>query len=118
MKTIHLLFLLLLPVLAFTQTEETQPSVDQQEDPIFKVVEEQPTFPGCENVKDQSKREKCASSELRKYLRDNLDYPPLALENGVEGYVVVNFIIEKDGSISNAEIVRDIGAGCGKELLR
>jgi protein TonB len=42
----------------------------------------------------------------------------LAKENGIEGRVILNFIVEKDGSLSDVRIVRDIGGGCGKEAVR
>ena len=48
----------------------------------------------------------------------NIRYPSIARENGVQGTVVVTFVIEKDGRVSNARVVRDIGAQCGQEALR
>jgi protein TonB len=47
-----------------------------------------------------------------------VQYPLLAREEGVEGRVIVQFVVEPDGTITNAEIVRDIGSGCGSEALR
>jgi protein TonB len=45
-------------------------------------------------------------------------YPAIARENGIQGRVVVQFVVEKDGKITDANVVRDIGAGCGEEALR
>ena len=47
-----------------------------------------------------------------------MNYPPIARENGVEGTVVIQFVVEKDGTIKDARTVRDIGAQCGAEALR
>ncbi|MEK7255733.1 MAG: energy transducer TonB, partial [Bacteroidota bacterium] len=85
---------------------------------IFIIVEDKPAFPGCENVVNKKEREICADTKLLQYLYGNIKYPTIARENGVEGTVVIRFVVEKDGSISAAQIVRDIGAGCGQEALR
>jgi TonB family protein len=53
-----------------------------------------------------------------RFLGANVKYPTIAKENGIQGMVVVGFIVEKDGSITNASIVKDIGGGCGTEAMR
>jgi protein TonB len=52
---------------------------------------------------------------MLEYIYKNLKYPAIARENGVEGQVVLQFVVDKDGSIADAKVVRDIGAGCGTE---
>ena len=94
------------------------PPPKEEEEEIFKVVEDQPAFPGCENVSDKAEKKKCAETKMLQFIYSNIKYPPIARENGVEGTVYVKFVVEKDGSISAPEIVRDIGAGCGDEALR
>jgi protein TonB len=86
-------FLCTLSFGAFAQSEV---SVD---DEVFVVVEEQAEFPG-------------GLDSMYAYIVKNLKYPELAKEKGIEGRVFVNFIIEKDGSISNVKILRGIGGGC------
>lgn len=56
--------------------------------------------------------------KLYKYLGKNIVYPTIARENNISGIVIINFIVEKDGSISNARIIKEIGGGCGLEALR
>ncbi|MCB0565543.1 MAG: TonB family protein, partial [Phaeodactylibacter sp.] len=85
---------------------------------IFRFVEEMPRFPGCESLPTIAEKKQCADEKMLKFIYDNINYPALARENCVEGTVVVQFVIEKDGSITNGKIVRDIGAQCGKEALR
>ena len=60
----------------------------------------------------------CADAVLLKYLAENIRYPVLALENHVQGSVIVQFVVDKDGKVKNAKVVRDIGANCGNEALR
>ena len=95
------------------------PPQEKDVEEIFKVVEDMPRFPGCENI-GGTKAEKidCATQKLMEYLYENLKYPPVARENGVEGTVVIRFVVNRDGMITDAEILRDIGGGCGHEALR
>lgn len=76
-----------------------------EEEEIFHVVEEEPEFPG-------------GMEALYKYLGESIKYPQLAKENNIEGKVYVTFVVEKDGSIANPRILRDIGGGCGNEAIR
>jgi periplasmic protein TonB len=72
---------------------------------IFTIVEEQPSYPGGEDGRI-------------KFLSDNIKYPDLARENGIQGTVYVTFVVEPDGSISNISVLRGIGAGCDEEAIR
>ena len=92
------------------------PEVNTKE--IFKIVEEQPTFKGCETIGDKMERKACADAALMKFIYDNITYPSTARENNVSGTVVVQFVVETDGSVSNVSLIRDIGAGCGQEAMR
>ncbi len=75
------------------------------EEVIFQVVEDNPEFPG-------------GMGELYKFLGQNTKYPPIAKESGIQGRVFVNFVVEKDGSISNVKVLRGIGGGCDEEAIR
>ena len=94
-----------------------EPELDIPE--IFTVVEEMPRFPWCES-EDMSKVEKrrCAEEKLLRFVAKNTKYPMLAKDSAVEGTVVMNFVVNEDGSISDVTIARDIGAGCGTESVR
>ena len=78
---------------------------DETETQIFTVVENDPEFPG-------------GMDALYKYLAQNIKYPQLARDNGITGKVYVTFVVEKDGSIANPKVLRDIGGGCGQEAIR
>ncbi|MEZ5041954.1 MAG: energy transducer TonB [Saprospiraceae bacterium] len=85
---------------------------------FFVVVEEMPSFPGCEDIFDKNERKQCSDKNLLMFLSQNIKYPAMARENNIEGQAVIRFIVETDGTITNAEIVRDLAGGCGKEALR
>ena len=78
-----------------------------------------PRFPGCENAGGSNdEKAKCAQDKLLQYIYKNLKYPAIARENGVEGMCVIQFVVDKDGSVKDANVVRDIGAGCGEAALK
>ena len=66
----------------------------------FAVIEDVPVFPGCESVA-KSQRRACFQEQMNKHIRKNFRYPDIAQEMGIQGRVYVNFIIAKDGSITN-----------------
>jgi protein TonB len=72
---------------------------------IFTVVEAMPEFPG-------------GMGKLMAYLGNNIKYPPLARESGIQGRVFINFVVEPDGKISNVKVLRGIGGGCDEEAIR
>lgn len=78
---------------------------EEIEEEIFTVVETQPQFPGGED-------------SLYNFIYSNLRYPQVAKDNAIEGRVFLTFVVEKDGSITNVKIKRDIGGGCGHEAKR
>ncbi len=82
-----------------------EPEKEEAEEEIFVFVEEEASFPGGVDA-------------LYAYLNKNLQYPELARESNISGTVVIKFVVEKDGSITRASILREIGGGCGKEALR
>ncbi len=77
----------------------------EEEEEIFQVVEQTAMFPG-------------GYAALTQYLRDNIKYPQQAKETGTQGKVFLTFVVEKDGSITDIKILRDIGSGCGEEAIR
>ena len=76
-----------------------------EETKIFTVVEQMPLFPG-------------GDAALMGYLRDNIHYPTVAAENGVQGRVVVGFVVERDGSITDVNVLRSVDPSLDKEAMR
>ena len=76
-----------------------------EETKIFTVVEQMPMFPGGDGA-------------LMGYLSQNIHYPTIAAENGVQGRVVVGFVVERDGSITDVNILRGVDPSLDKEAMR
>ena len=88
-----------------TNEEEIVEIVEVEEEELdidvpFAVIEDVPIFPGCERVK-KSERRNCFQEKMNKHIRKNFRYPEIAQEMGIQGRVYVNFIIAKDGKITN-----------------
>lgn len=97
--------------------EEVEKPEDNIE--IFDFVQQMPRFAGCEEIDGTNSDKKlCAERKMLKFIYSKINYPTIARENGIEGVVSISFIVEKDGTITSPEILRDIGGGCGKEALR
>ncbi|HAW59166.1 MAG TPA: energy transducer TonB [Bacteroidales bacterium] len=77
--------------------------IEEQE--IFTIVESMPEFPGGEEAR-------------MKFLLQNIKYPQIARESGIQGVVYVTFVVEPDGSITNVKVIRGIGGGCDEEAVR
>jgi protein TonB len=91
----------------------------EPDDIPFRVVEEMPRFPGCEDlVGTKEEKKSCADIKLLQFIQRNIKYPAIARENGIQGRCYITFVVEKDGSISNIALLRDIGGKCGEESLR
>ena len=71
----------------------------------YLMVEAEPEFPG-------------GMEALMKYLSENIKYPEQAKKENIQGKVYMRFVVERDGSIVDAEILRGIGGGCDEEALR
>lgn len=84
---------------------EPEPPKHEEENKVFDIVEQQPLFPG-------------GPAALMKYLSENTKYPVVAQENGVHGRVTVQFVVEKDGSISDVHVLRGVDPSLDKEAVR
>ena len=95
-------------VIESTETDQDEIIIEEIEveeefediDVPFAVIEDVPIFPGCESVA-KSQRRACFQDKINQHIRRNFRYPEIAQEMGIQGRVYVNFIIAKDGSITN-----------------
>ncbi len=94
-----------LPVVSQPVEEPTLEMLPQQDDPIHNVVDVMPNFPGGE-------------SKMMEYLYKNVKYPLEAQRKSIEGRVIVSYVVEKDGSITNVQVVRSAEASLDKEAVR
>jgi protein TonB len=83
--------------------DEVPPAVEETK--VFDVVEQMPQFKG-------------GDAALMDYLQKNLRYPPIAEENGIKGRVICQFVVERDGSITDIKVVRSVDPSLDKEAVR
>jgi len=78
---------------------------DEEVEKVFDIVENDPEFPG-------------GMKAFYKYVGDNMNYPTQAIRMGIEGRVYVQFVVDKEGNLSEVIAIRGIGAGCDEEAER
>ena len=83
--------------------EEKKPEPVKEE--VFKAVEQMPTFPGGE-------------AALMKWLQSHINYPTVAMENNVQGKVIVQFVVTKTGKVGEVKVVRSVDRDLDKEAVR
>ncbi len=93
------------PVVDITNIENVVVEEPEKEEEIFQVVENMPEFPG-------------GLQELMKWLQKNIKYPSISQENGVQGRVIVQFVVNRDGSIVDPAVIRSVDPYLDKEALR
>ena len=89
-----------------------------EDNEIYMIVEDMPLFPGCDTEKTKEEKKKCSDRKVQEFILSNLKYPINAIENGIEGTVVVSFIIGINGSLNEVSVIKEIGGGCGEEASR
>ena len=82
-----------------------EPKEDEDRPGVYIVVEQMPEFPE-------------GDKGFHQFIADNVKYPAEAKEKGISGRVIVNFIVEPDGSVSDIRVLRGIGGGCDEEAVR
>jgi len=82
-----------------------QAVTQEEEDKVYQVIEQMPQFPGGEQ-------------ELLNYINKNIKYPVIAQENGVQGKVILRFVVSKTGMVDRVEVVRPLDPACDKEAMR
>lgn len=90
----------------FTNDPIEPPKMEEEEtDKIFVIVE-------------QTAAPRDGMASFYKYVSENIKYPAPALRMGIEGRVFVQFVVDKDGSLSNFDVIKGVGAGCDEEAIR
>lgn len=80
-------------------------AVEEEQKKPFEHVEQMPEYPG-------------GTSELMRFLANNIKYPAIAAENSIEGRVVIRFVVGKDGKVSDINVLRSLDPSCDKEAIR
>ncbi len=84
---------------------EAKPQIKEPEEKVYQIVETMPEYPG-------------GNEEMYKFISKHLKYPKKARKNDIEGKVYVQFMIDKEGNVTRAKVLKGIGYGCDKEALR
>ena len=103
--TIPTLLKLATPEQKEVMTEVTTLSKLAEPEKVFDMVEQMPTFPG-------------GQQELMSYLGKNIKYPTIAQENGTQGRVIIQFVVERDGTITDVRVARGVDPYLDKEAVR
>ncbi|HET6243210.1 MAG: energy transducer TonB [Bacteroidetes bacterium] len=90
-------------------------SIDEVE--FFRIVEEMPSFPGCESIVDFDQRKMCTDEKIQQFLFKNTKYPQMSFDAGITGTVYVSFTIGPDGKTKNISIARGV-KGLDDEAIR
>lgn len=99
------LFALLIMLCAFSLNVNAQEKKTENSDVVFTVVENEAEFPG-------------GVEAMNRFMAENIKYPTLAKQKNIEGKVIISFIVEKNGTLSDIRTIKDIGEGCGDEGVR
>jgi TonB family protein len=93
-------------------------SITAQKD-ILTEADQMPYFAGCESLKDGSPEKRtCSNKNLVQFIEDQLVYPSVAKQLGIEGVVYVSFVVNAGGIVEAPSIIRDIGGECGAAALK
>lgn len=107
MKKLLLCFVLLFAVSAVNANASVgdEQSYLITEDLVFEIVDEMPCYPGGQKA-------------LFQYITDNIKYPPIAKEQGIQGRVNLRFVVKTDGSVGEVEVLRGIHPALDEEAVR
>ncbi len=119
MKKIIFLLLITMPLFGIAQKDSTiieddfeeiidaplPPPYPDKKEVVVQIVEKMAEYPG-------------GNGAMSKFIQKNLKYPKKARKKEIEGRVIIQFVINKEGKVTKAKILRDIGYGCGEEALK
>lgn len=96
------------------ETKKTDPNT-----PVpLRLVARKPFYRNCNNDNDRLKEQKCTEDKIRSFLKKRLRYPEAAEARRIEGTVNTEFVVERDGSVTEVKYLDDIGGGCAQEAVR
>lgn len=104
------------PVPTATKVEIIPDEVEEEEFVI--MADRMPVYGDCDLEGDERIRRSCTNRQLLEHTYATVKYPPLARDIELEGVVVVSFVVNKEGDVQDIKIVKDIGMGCGEEVVK
>jgi len=115
-KIMKRLFFASLLLFGCIQANAQNPTSTDQE-PLYQVVETAPRFEGCAE-EAEADANACSNKNLITFLSEKVVYPKKAKNKGIQGKVIVSFIIEKDGSVSTTKVLRGVHKSLDNEAMR
>lgn len=101
-----------------TKPEIPKPAPVDPNAPVALVsAARRPVFKKCDSS-NKEKEQKCTTDKIYQFLRNRVEYPKEAMDRGIQGTVIVSFVVERNGTITDVKTLNDIGGGCGKEAVR
>jgi len=97
----------------FSQTRKEKENPEQ-----FKIVETMPLYNGCPEIDDYEEKKKCATKAMLEFIYLNIKYPATQRKYGIEGMTVTTFVIDKEGKISEVDVIRGLNQGFKDECYR
>lgn len=107
MKNLLFLSAFLVSMTSFAQSDSDRP---------VRVCDEMPRLEQCAEL-DAVEADRCTQMAIMQYVSENITYPAIAKDAGVEGTIYVSFIVEKDGSVGDTRLMRGIGEGEAEQAL-
>ena len=98
---------------------KTTIAAQSQDSSILTDVDIPPLFEGCDDpLISEEQRQACSVPKIQAFISQNITYPDSARVRNIEGVVVVRFSVTEEGKITDLELIRTIGSGCGQEAMR
>lgn len=104
--------------------DEVEPLVEDPidiliEEPVRDFAEYMPSFGSCNySAMSKSEYKECSDAALLKYFAEHIKYPSIARENTIEGKVILRFVVDENGDVTDAKVLRGVAGGCSEEALR
>jgi periplasmic protein TonB len=117
MRTLYVLLTFVFSSVLFAQNKTKEPGTDTMEVKTT-VIEKKPVYPGCEHLETEEERNDCFANKIMQHIAQNFSYPEDARQEEKQGRVVVNFVVEKDGSVSDVKVVRSVYPSIDEEAVR
>lgn len=105
---------LLISIISFLIAQQVLAQVDYE---VFDVAEQMP-YIDFEQCRTESQPQNCHKTAFLEFIYNNFKAPKEAVEYDIQGKIIVSFVVNADGSTSNYQILKDVGAGCGEEFIR
>ena len=118
---------------AFVEFIEAVPDIEEEENTIVSIeaelkgedeifnfanVETLPIFPGCENLPTTDEKFRCLNENILKHISNNFEFPEMARQMGIQGKVYVNFVIDKQGKVTQVSVLRGVDEIIDNEAMR